>query len=100
VGESEDAIRSWERRSITGLLGLVILAFTVWAGVVWNATDKVLMRVDSLVREVSADRVEQMEYRAMLERRLTIQEQQAETFKQRQNWLIEQMHAEGKNGVP
>lgn len=100
MGDDSDDIRQWERKAIAALLGLLTTAFIVWAGVVWNGTDKVMNRMDLMVGEMASDRVEQQQYRATLERRLTIQEQQLDIVRQRQTWVIEQMHADGKNGVP
>ena len=36
------------RRSAS-LLALLTASFMVWAGVVWNATDKVMVRIDTIV---------------------------------------------------
>jgi hypothetical protein len=95
-----DDVQQWERKAIAGLLGLLTTAFMVWAGVVWNGTDKVMNKIESLAIDANKDRIEQQQYRAVLERRLTIQEQQLDIVKQRQAWVIEQMHAAGTNGVP
>lgn len=98
--DDADDIRQWERKAVAALLGLLTTAFMIWAGVVWSGTNKVMDRVDSIVKEISADRIEQQQYRVMMERRLTIMEQQTSILSQRQAWVIDQLHADGKNGVP
>jgi hypothetical protein len=50
--------------------------------------------------QMQSDRLEQAQYRTLMERRLTIQEQQLQIIQQRQSWVIEQMHMNGQNGVP
>lgn len=98
--DDADEIRQWERKAIASLLALLTASFMVWAGVVWNATDKVMVRIDTIVLDMSRDRIEQQQYRAIMERRLTIQEQQTEVLRDRQKWVIDQMHDDGRNGVP
>jgi hypothetical protein len=94
MGDTDD-IREWERKAIAALLGLLTAAFIVWAGVVWNGTDKVMVRMDTVAQEMSSDRIEQQQYRAILERRLTIQEQQLEIVKRRQDYVLDAI-ADGK----
>ena len=79
--DSENDIHQWERKAVAGLLSLLTLCFTVWAGVVWSSGQDV-------VKEMRAARLEDAQYRIAMERRLTILEQQSAIMQQRQNWVI------------
>lgn len=96
----QDSIREWERKAVTALLGLLITVFGIWAGVVWNGTKEVVTQINDISKQLSADRLEQVQYRMLMERRLTIQEQQLEVMRQRQQWVIEHIQSEGKGGLP
>lgn len=80
--QEEEELRQWERKAVAGLLGMLVLVFGTWAGVVWNGTDKVVEKLDVVVTQMAADRLEQERYRSMTERRLTI-------IEQRQQYVIE-----------
>lgn len=67
-GESIEDVRLWERKAVASLLGLLAVCFSVWAGVVWNSGQDV-------VRELRAARLEDAQYRLVMERRVTILEQ-------------------------
>ena len=98
--DDHDDVRQWERKAIASLLALLTASFMVWAGMVWNATDKVMVRIDTIVTDMARDRIEQQQYRAVMERRITIQEQQIEVLRDRQAWVIDRIHENGTNGVP
>ena len=70
-----DELRAWEHKTVAILLGMLTTAFLAWAGVVWNSADKVMMRIDRMADQLSADRVEQQIYRAQMERRIAIIEE-------------------------
>ena len=78
----DGGLREWERKVLTGLLALLVTVLGLWAGVVWNGTDKVVDRLDVVVTQMAADRLEQERYRSLTERRLTI-------IEQRQQYVIE-----------
>ena len=80
-------LRSWERKAVAGLLGLLTTAFLAWAAVVWNSADKVMVRIDRMNDQLQADRLEQQMYRAAMERRLSLVED-------RQAWVLKQLDGE------
>lgn len=73
--EAEDTLRGWERKALSALMGLLILVFGTWAGVVYRTGQDVLSEIAAIRRELAADRV-------ATERRLTILEQ-------RQSYVVE-----------
>ena len=91
--ETMDELRSWERKAVAGLLALLATAFLAWAGVVWSSADKVMMRIDRMSDQLSADRLEQQMYRAQVERRIAI-------IEERQGAVIRSLERgeRGKNG--
>jgi len=62
-----DRVNAWERR-------LLIAAFGAWAAVVAAYGQAVVKRVDSVVTEMAEDRKEAAEQRTVMERRITILE--------------------------
>ena len=96
MDSDEQELRNWERKAVAGLLALLVTVFGIWAGVVWSSADKVMQRLDVVVNQMTADRLEQERYRSLNERRLTILEQ-------RQQYVIEALrnnHDEGRVIVP
>ena len=68
---NEDAVEGlhgWERKALSALMALLVTVFGLWAGVVYNTGQDVLIEVAAIRRELAADRV-------ATERRLTILEQ-------------------------
>lgn len=90
MDDTED-LRHWERKALAGLIAMLVAIFGLWAGMVWNGTDKVLARLEALSAQMASDRLEQERYRSMTERRLTI-------IEQRQSYVIEALR-ERHNGV-
>lgn len=76
--DSIQGVRQWERRILIGLATSFIAVFAVWAGVVWDGTKAIANEVAAVRHEMSLDRIEQQQYRTLLERRITIVEQQQE----------------------
>lgn len=75
---NEDAVEGlhgWERKALSALMALLVTVFGLWAGVVYNTGQDVLIEVAAIRRELAADRV-------ATERRLTILEQ-------RQSYVVE-----------
>lgn len=93
-------LRAWERRLIEGLMALLVFAFAAWAGVVYEATQDVVRRFDTLTAAQAEERIQRAQYLAVLERRLTIMEQRLDNLEQRQRWLIDIARAEHGNRVP
>lgn len=94
--DDTDDLRQWERKALAGLVAMLVAVFGLWAGVVWNGTDKVVDRLDTVVNQMAADRLEQERYRSLTERRLTI-------IEQRQQYVIEALrnnHAREQVIVP
>lgn len=87
----EEELRQWERKALAGLMAMLVTVFGLWAGVVWQGTDKVVDRLDTVVTQMAADRLEQERYRSMTERRLTI-------IEQRQQFVIESLRNSHKPG--
>jgi len=90
--EAENDIHQWERKAVVWLLGGLVCCFTLWAGVVWNSGQDV-------VEEMRRARVEDAQYRLLMERRLTVAEQQLVILQQRQEWVINRM-INPDHGVP
>jgi hypothetical protein len=89
----ENDVHLFERKAIAWLLGVLSLCFTAWAGVVWSSGQDV-------VKEMRSARMEDAQYRLVMERRLTILEQQQQTFNQRQLWVIATLGDLMKRPVP
>ena len=96
---SED-IRQWERKAVAGLLGLLVVVFGAWAGVVWHGTDKVVARIDAVSAQIAADRLDQAKYQLLMERRLTLSEAQLKVVEQRQTWVIEALRTNDRKDIP
>ena len=83
---NEDAVEGlhgWERKALSALMALLVTVFGLWAGVVYNTGQDVLIEVAAIRAELQSDRL-------VNERRLTILEQ-------RQIYVIEtlrRMHAD------
>ena len=82
--EAENDIHQWERKAVAGLLALLATCFMVWAGVVWSSGQ-------SVVSEMRAARVEDAQYRLLMERRPTVAEQQLVILQQRQHWVMDRL---------
>ena len=81
---AENDIHAWERKAVAGLLSLLGVCFLTWAGVVWSSGQNV-------VKELREARVEDAQYRILMERRLTVAEQQLTILQQRQSWVIDRL---------
>jgi len=90
--EIENDIHQWERKAVAGLLALLATCFMVWAGVVWSSGQ-------SVVAEMRQSRIEDAQYRLLMERRLTVAEQQLVILQQRQEWVISRL-INPEHGVP
>lgn len=86
--ETDRSLRGWERRAIVALLGLLSAVFGVWAMAVWDGSQDLVHEVRAVRTEMVADRIEQREYRTLMERRIT-------TIEQRQAWVIEALRTDG-----
>ena len=91
--EAENDIHQWERKAVAGLLALLATCFMVWAGVVWSSGQ-------SVVSEMRQARIEDAQYRLLMERRLTVAEQQLVILNQRQSWVISRLIAPEHGEVP
>jgi hypothetical protein len=89
----ENDIHQWERKAVAGLLALLGTCFMIWAGVVWNSGQNV-------VGELRQARMEDAQYRLLMERRLTVAEQQLTILQQRQEWVISRLISPGHGEVP
>ena len=58
--DTSDDLRHWERKLLGGLALLLTTTFGVWAGVVYNGTQQVLVRIDKVVDDAT-------DYRELLE---------------------------------
>ena len=98
-GDGNGDVRGWERKILLGLMGLLVLAFFAWAGVVWNGTGDVVSRMDAVLAQMNSDRLEQERYRAVsqLERQrdLMAVEKRLVILEQRQAFVLEQMRKNG-----
>jgi hypothetical protein len=88
----ENDIHQWERKALVGVLGLLVVCFTAWAGVVFNSGQDV-------VHELRATREENAQYRLLMERRVTLLEKQTEILSQRQEWVIRNMMSQHQNST-
>lgn len=70
-----EELRAWERKAVAGLLAALTAGFLAWAGVVWNSTDNIMLRLDRMAEQLAADRLEQQSYLAQVERRMAIVEE-------------------------
>jgi hypothetical protein len=91
--DAQNDIHQWERKAVVWLLGALVTCFTLWAGVVWNSGQDV-------VQEMRQTRLEDAQYRLLMERRLTVAEQQLVILQQRQQWVVNRMIDEHKDELP
>jgi len=91
--EAENDIHQWERKAVAGLLALLATCFMVWAGVVWSSGQ-------SVVAEMRQARIEDAQYRLLMERRLTVAEQQLVILQQRQHWVMDRLLETNKELPP
>ena len=91
--DAQNDIHQWERKAVVWLLGALVTCFTLWAGVVWNSGQDV-------VQEMRQTRLEDAQYRLLMERRLTIAEQQLTILHQRQEWVIGRVQSGTHGSVP
>jgi len=90
---AENDIHQWERKAVAGLLAMLAACFMVWAGVVWSSGQNV-------VNEMREARKEDAQYRLLMERRLTVAEQQLAILQTRQEWVIGRVLSGNHGEVP